>query len=758
MCAYPSVFENNSEIIGTVLNRVLIVVLDFRTAQQVFKSIDLLKDDKQLKFKNPYVPSQFILNEDRPFPELVGRREALEKSIAFFRNKSHIRGRRSILATQGGSGSGKTAFTDLLVNTYLEESRREGLDVLIIPISFNGRTTATPGDLFHAMQELIHRAVFAVFFDNNTPDSWNNFLRVKALMTVEQSSLGELVKALIHSISPPPREIVICIDEITKFSLGVVQGLLHEVANQLETTADAFGVGHNLFVTALDPFVFGERTRTDRSIVFVPLSPLTIEDVGPLFWTKNKIWQQNPLLCSLIKDAGGHPRTLSVIARHHGNLSSMASKVGMSYSMLLLYLQPFLEGFNVCFPNNFDPSILKAGILGEIVRADLTLFDHLLELDPLRKASSKQQLGSELYKKTFSELIRLGYYFNTGISDIHQSFRPTFPFLQLELWCTRNAAYWPQLTSILLGLMSSVNRRMEIDESKDVEYSFVGDGWELFHAIWEVLFRRLNFDSKQESFMLQDHYSVPENLRDPRSPSNVLRVPSKTYFLKPLKTSKCNLFTQFLDLLNSELWGPAIDSEPEGTFSPLTLLNPGTSVVLWIGGCFPGTDIVIFDYDLENKLHITLVQTKYSETKESCSTIPSPSPSSFPSPSPPPSKSPLNNGEVLDILRRAITQWTPLVLDKPLFMGYVILKSQEKKQNTNAELEYQQIVQPLSSSQLQQKLQYVFEGATMHMVLSTFRNYNPTTGPNWTDDVFIISRENAESVFGPLLFTRIKDF
>ena len=417
---------------------------------------------------------------------------------------------------------------------------------------------------------------------------------------------------------------------------------------------------------------------------------------------------------------------------------------------------------------NLDPVTLKEissnnSITISELKLQFTKFP-LPDLDLPPRLEEMIDSGINL-SQTFSELLRYGFYYNTLLQD-DRSFIPTFPVLQLELWCTKQEeARWPSLASLryLLRCTQLAIRKLWNDE---VKVDLIGTGLEQIHAGWEILCRRLAGDVLQQSFSLNKHY------RSASRDNRILEVQHQSLMLTVSSSVKCNNFTQLLGLLTKDsVWEHAIGHDqpffpPPPRFPRLTepllklIARKDVSILLLIGHVYPALDMIIFDRDSNNLLHVTFVQCKYTDKD-----------------------SPLDLETVVNALRKTLRDWAPLVSSEKdhLLPAFKELASQyyqnmtpsknkakdwkpydSKRADANANTEYQNLIASRKLSGPVKDVARVFDlaGTNVHFVIVSFMAPKGSKLQSFMakgrDGLRILGKEQLRSMYGPVLYSRIQ--
>ena len=339
------------------------LILDLRTEEATIISITKLA--KRLGTKdNLYSPSPMILQRDKAFGgKIVGRDESLQ-FISDHLKAECIADRLSIFALQGASGSGKSAFLDYVAEAISREEPEEPF--LVICASFNGRTdvgeSAMSVDAFKLA--LAARILFSVFFDRQELFSWDKFEEIwKNVEILGSLHLTQFLMGILKTTKAT--RFMLCLDEVTK--CPNVDELLSDIAQCLDRTK----VCSMFLVTALDPLIFGSKTKSNGEIIWVPLPLLTEQQSLSLFVSASSspppslAWQSNILLQILLRDACGHPRTLSALKLAEPELKIKLRDIALGYAELLQIVQKYLNGKRVLFPDFSIPFTCRQAFLAK---------------------------------------------------------------------------------------------------------------------------------------------------------------------------------------------------------------------------------------------------------------------------------------------------------------------------------------------------------------------------------------------------------
>lgn len=550
------------------------------------------------------------LLEKRGLPQFIGRETSLQQAYdSLLNNTGDIPNRGHIVATQGAPGTGKSDFADHLG----QKMRQELPDLLVINVTYNGHTSLKSSS--EPKWELATRILYSVFFDHSR-NNWESF-QVPLKGFSREVTLQGLLTVILQKTKA--KQLMVVIDEIARSPTPVYT--LHLISTALDSVRK-IGVGTYLFVTSLDTQLTDSQTPgSSQPIVWIPLTAVPLDQILSTCFVARE-WQ-HPLMRLLVRDAGGHMRTLSCL--HHDS-SKLFKQISFTtvYDSLLACLQLTLSGNGVLL-SKADLPMLKPAILGEQV----SLNDKPLDCE-----------------MTVEQLVARGIYFNAGLGD-QRKFCPFIPPLQLLLWCQKETSLPSALLHSMLSTTQSLIKSMPSGQSY---VGLAGEGLEHFHACWEALSRALIKHSGQNSMVWNHHYQGSRN-------NCQISIPTEPLLLKP-KTG-INTFPHFWNSLQStSAWTPAWRLEKEPSVDQFTL-----PMICHLGGNFPGYDTVIFDVvnNAHGDRHVTLVQCKYSEHG---------------------SESTLTATEVLSALSHAITHWAPLVDDpKQLLPCYEDIKTEQIKRN-----------------------------------------------------------------------------
>jgi len=567
-----------------------------------------------------------------------------------------LRDRAPLYCTRGAPGTGKTRFIDELAKKCRTKHSPD-CPVLCLSITFNGRMPynrdVLPPENLQSETSLRILYCFLKGTDFLAFRSWISQDRPIKLVSVLEAILlrcGFIGQSSDSSCTLVKPKVVLCIDEIG-LTGNIEQVLDILTSSQLNIHERYPNVTLNLFVTALDGFYPStiRRTLSNRQLKWVKLNQLQpVSRVKKELFT-DAIWRENSALSMLIDEAGGHPRTLSLL--HQTLPKFMELGVTSPYWAFVDRFNTACETFISLFQNSsypFNRETLAPAILAE-------------DIAPISvgKVTILRRYGTVVViPDTYLSIVGAGLFVNPNLGT-SSPFRPELSLLAFSNWVHQHQTEdsWFYCLSLLLSSPLSL-----IFPEREVDY-LGGEPFESWHVYWEAVARTvrssISADFVDEIADAIRNCTIPEVVLAPypitrevewsrhyKGATQLSVGPGSHERLtgwEPIlfKFGDCNRFGHFCTLI-------ATNSPFKNNLDPrkinLTPLEAFTShkrsIIFTMGKTFPRYDTVIFDPVSVHDWHVTLLQCKYSDEQ---------------------SRTELDEATVLTVLKGIKKEWEPFL-------------------------------------------------------------------------------------------------
>lgn len=414
--------------------------------------------------------SPFLLD---PAPISAGdikeRETALDKALrtleqfAVFQQDHLDRSRVPKLLTQAAPGCGKTAFIDYLARTI----HRTMPSWVAVSITFNGgmKQDKLAGLGFTFEQATTARVLFSAFFSYEQPGSqerpWNEFSTL-IQPYLSKIDLQRALEAVLHFSRRG--SLLLCIDEIFKGACTASsQDSWYAKVQTVFLAIDALGGRCIAFVTSLDGRLPPDL-RAARMNVWIQLPLLTLQSVKELLESSDPSWPDYQLK-ALSAHSGGHPRIVQAIdaSRQSENFTDL------SYLQIVDRLQRYLSSRALVL--DYVPLVdLRSALLGMSVFSNASVPSNPSNLKQYRDLVARGQLLSSTALP--------------GTDDV--LFKPTVAALPLYFRSVDPETPRSEAETVLKQILQ---HSFNLSSAEDTE--MLDSHFELFHALWEVLVRRL---------------------------------------------------------------------------------------------------------------------------------------------------------------------------------------------------------------------------------------------------------------------------
>jgi len=399
-----------------------------------------------------------------------------------------------------------------------------------------------------------------------------------AELVVPDLRLDDVLHAILYLTEAD--HLVLCVDEISKASTpDLVLSDLTNCRDGFRNKDDTDRTSRlSVFVTSLDGILGSDFTKSGMIITlqgplihWIGLPLLNLGDVRTKLLTQPE-WRSQPIMNLLIQLSSGYPRILEALSVAypelvHLNPNSLEKALGIVKNALREN-HLLMESVRI---ENIVPALLGKAI---------TVFDSL-------------PYGNGLYNPLLENgtLVRPVLSGKQLAESTEALFVPTIPLLPLYIWAsTQKALANNGPAKTLYEFMDRCMYATSIGPQKQLASRvFHGEGFELIHAWYSVLRLQLEAVERKNTplvFLLSpvDKVSNMKQLMDPllktRNHLNDKKGVERrlTYFLEKCQTT------------------------------------PETTVVLHVGGNFPGTDILVFKSNANCVVSLSLQQCKYLGT------------------------------------------------------------------------------------------------------------------------------------------------